>query len=730
MKKLTYTLAPFLLLFAVCLLCMTGCEKRETGDSETTTSQETVETACAHRYTTVTIEPTCTEPGKKERVCSQCGKTATLVLAAKGHSFYEAEVVYPTCTEDGRTTSACSACLESSTATVAALGHLHINGTCPRCGDTLPDTEPDFVGTPAVYRIYDIKSLGFVGNIEDYNDIVRFYTSLQGRLNKRAAKTGVYVYQMFDPTDEFWFSYLREEGKMLEGCAIADIRDMNALWETFGEAITASGIVLWDPSVPATSNVAATICSVEGYLPVRYDTDTDSLYAWLTAKGVPVKMNLVGMFTGKKGTKIADTDIDSSGSIKCDPYLWALEKYFDRCNPLMLAYVLDGASQVETNSVYQKAESVNPDYNQLYSHDYYVYNECFFFDLTCINTETPCDDPTQPIGTDYQTLIKILSTARKRAAGNMISLLGFPPWYMKYSTADDNGSMEPVALEWYFNATISAYNVYQEADAAHPSWMTNASVYCQYESTVEKYENSDPPAPLTYDSNVRYFTFFNGDYDSSAWLKLMVPTCFTQESRGELPMMWAFNPNLSDRVPMIFDYVYENKTDNDFFITGGSGAGYSMPYMLTDLDLWKSHNATYLEKFDMDIVGSIINGIPLTEREFKLYAEMGLKGAFFGNYDEQIVIYNDTMPFLKMGDVHPGAEGWLEGMYDALNGNGTNFAAFRTIRLYTDNIVGSIKEFEAYANAQNVGYTYQYVDMYTIFDLILQSGQGQKINGD
>jgi len=80
--------------------------------------------------------------------------------------------------------------------------------------------------------------------------------------------------------------------------------------------------------------------------------------------------------------------------------------------------------------------------------------------------------------------------------------------------------------------------------------------------------------------------------------------------------------------------------------------------------------------------------------------------------------------------VHPGAEGWLEGMYDALNGNGTNFAAFRTIRLYTDNIVGSIKEFEAYANAQNVGYTYQYVDMYTIFDLILQSGQGQKINGD
>ena len=598
--------------------------------------------------------------------------------------------------------------------------------TTDRPVDTEPDL-PDFEGTPTVYRIYDIQRITFRNNREDYNDIVRFYSSLQGRLNKRARKTGVYVYQMYDSTDEFWFSYLREEGKLLEGCEIIDIRDFYMLWDTFGEAIHKAGIVLWDPDVPSTSNVAATICSVEGYLPVRYDTDEDSLYSWLTEKGVPVKMSLVDMFTGELGTKIADTDIDSTGSIKCDPYLWAMEKYLDRCHPSMLAYVLDGASQVASNPIYQQAESTTPNVNQLYSHDYYIYQGCFFLDLTCTRSEAPCDDPTQKRGTDYNTLATILGAVSDRNNGKMCKLMGFPPWYMKYTTYRNQGSPEPVELEWNFTSVLSSFNFVKEADAAHPAWMTNASVYCQYRSTVEKHENNEPPAPRTVEENVRYFTVYIGDYDSSAWLKEMVPTCFNQSSLGELPLMWAFNPNLSDRVPMIFDYVYEHKTTNDYFITGDSGAGYVMPSYIADLSVWQEFNRPYLEKFDMDIVGFILDKKPMKQREFQAYAEMGIKGACYNNYSEHLVVYGGTTPFIRMHDVYPGTEGWLEGMYAVMTGNGTNFASFRTIRLYTDQIVNAIREFEAYANAQNDGYTYKYVDMYTLFDLILKSGQGQKM---
>jgi len=579
-----------------------------------------------------------------------------------------------------------------------------------------------------VYRIFDIRSIGSGGNDEDYNDIVRLHVSLQGKLNKQSDETGVYLYQMYDQTDEFWLSYIQTEGKLLANSETIDIRDFAALWDVFGKEIIASGIVVWDPNVPATSNVAATICSVDGFLPVRYDTDADSLYSWLVSHDVPVKLDLCGMFSGETGKTIADTDIPSTGSKKCDPYLWALERYFDRCNPSMIAYVLDGASQVASNPVYQNAGgATSPNFNQIYSHDYYIYNECFFFVLTCTSNEAPCDDPTQKLGTDYRTLIKILTAVNEKNEGKMAKLMGFPPWYMKYTTHLNNGSVEPVALEWNFTSLISEFSIAKEADAAHPSWMTNASVYCQYEPTVEKYVNNDPPAPQTYDPNVRYFTFYIGDYDSSAWLKHMVPDCFTQGTRGELPLMWAFNPNLSDRVPMIFDYVYENKTDLDYFITGDSGAGYVMPTFLPKLKVWTDYNKPYLEKFDMDIVGFIIDKSSLTLREFKAYSGMGIKGAFYNNYSEPLFIYGDTV-YMRMSDVAPDdGTAWLDHMYNTMQSNGTNFASFRTVRLYTDHIVKSIKTFLDYANSKNDGYTYKYVDMYTLFDLALQSGQGTRI---
>ena len=85
---------------------------------------------------------------------------------------------------------------------------------------------------------------------------------------------------------------------------------------------------------------------------------------------------------------------------------------------------------------------------------------------------------------------------------------------------------------------------------------------------------------------------------------------------------------------------------------------------------------------------------------------------------------------MRMYDIYPTDDGWQEVMYKWVNGNGTNFSAIRTIRLYTNQITEFIEEFIEYANAKNDGYTYQYVDMYTLFDLVLQSGQGDYVYGE
>ncbi len=620
------------------------------------------------------------------------------------------------------------------------LGYNAENQTYSKNNLSLPeklDLKSDFLYPATVYIVTDISNLGNGVKTDDYtfNDITRLIASFQGRMNKHAEENNYYIYLKHDSQDIFWLDYMSSDGKMLDNAPRIELGYWGIFWDTFGEKIREAGLVTWDPEVPATSNVAATVCSVEGYLPVRYSEDENSLYQWLIANGCEVKLDLVDKFTGT-GT-IPDTDLPSTGSIKNDPYIWAMEKYLDKCNSNMLAYVLDGASCIPENPIYQAALKVgikvNPEGNQLYSHDYYIYNECFFVDLTCIPDEAPCDDKEQPIGTDAKTLGMILQHFHDKNVGKMCKLMGFPPWYMKYTRFNDHGKTEEVQMEWKFVEFISQYNFLKEADAWSPSWMTNASVYCQYEMTTEKFENPKPEITEEYDENVRYFTIYVGDYDSSAWLKLEAPNYFESSQLGKYPMMWPFNPNLSDRVPMIFDYVYEKRTENDFFVTGDSGAGYVFPSSLPDMNAWIAYNEPYLEKFDLDIVGFIINGWDdLSLREYSAYAQLAPEGSFVNN-GPYLTVYNNETPFLMMsGVVHQESVQQLsyEWMYNWLNGSGTNFAAYRTVRTSLENNIKVAKGFMEYANARNDGYTYKYVDPYTLFEMIRQSGQGNIIWGD
>ena len=596
-------------------------------------------------------------------------------------------------------------------------------------GLTLPATlnyRGSFEYPTIVYQISDIQSIPGASGTPVYNDVVRFIASLQGRLNKNAAENGFYLYYMFDGTDNFWLNYISGEGKMFEGAIVKTISSWDQLWETFGSYIQELGIVAWDPDVPSTANVAGTICAVDGYLPVRFSSEKNSMYQWLRGHEVPVKENLYAMFDGIEGTTIADTDIPSCGSAKCDAYLWALEKYGDRCNSEMVAYTLDGASTVEGNPIYETAEGRSPNWNQLYSHDYLVMNGCFFFDLTCYDKEAPCDDPDQPIGTDTQTLHTILNFFCEKNNGKMGKLMGFPPWYMKYTTHKNHGTPVPTTLEWDFVEFISAYNFIKEADAAHPAWMTNGSVFTQYVSTA-KYENTESPYDEVFDKNVHYFTIYMGDYDSSAWLKQHIPGFFSDTTRGEIPLMWGFNPNLGDRVPMVFDYIYENLTPNDYIATGDSGAGYVIPAMLPDMDTWVDYNEPYMEHYDMDIVGFIINGSnKMTDREFSAYAKIAPIGSFHNDSGQKLVIWNDETVFMHlMNGIDPdNINEAAKTMYEYSSKTGNNFSAYRTVCKSPASIKNAINAFIAYAESQNSKYEYKCVDPYTLFDLVLQSGQG------
>lgn len=608
------------------------------------------------------------------------------------------------------------------------------------------DTSPDMsfkVSTSGLTpkTLYRVTHRVFEGMENLYEkDAARLICSLQGLINRDYETNGnILVYVINDHLDDFWLDYIMGEGKSFHHLALKDLNSFEEFLEIFREIICSCGMILWDENVPATANVAATVCGLEGYLPVKYDENDDSLYNQLKKAGVLEKQSLVGLF-GKDGS------IDmGSGSAKCDAYLWAMDKYFDRCSSRYIAYVLDGASCSRTSPCYNPQSPSNVFSNCIYNHDYYIARRCFFFDLTCYDKEAPIDDPNQRLGTDRETFIKILRRRYDRANGEIGQLLGFPPWWMKYTKDSGTGGVIATVLEWDCVCLGSAFNLAKEADAAHPCSMPNASAYCNYKSHVKEYRWPRPKERLKFDKNTKYFTIYGGDYDSAAWLRNHVCNFFSHENaRGSLPINWAFNPNLSERAPMVFDYVYENMTDNDFFVAGDSGAGYVIPYGLTaECDYrenppaifeWAEYSKPYYERFDYDITGFIINGNETVTNEIMAaFNRISPKGSFHNSLKRPLTVYNGT-PYLHLQNEVSGKPDRIEAslpvMYEYMSDymGKFNFSGYRTVCDSPDETKQLVERFIAYAKEHDPRFEYKYVDIHTFFDLVLQSGQGDIIN--
>jgi len=135
-------------------------------------------------------------------------------------------------------------------------------------------------------------------------DTMHLLASLQGLVNREAAR--LYLFYCADfgvDTDSFWFAWLRGEDGWLKGaetCALTDLEDaLGRFREDF------DGLVVYDPEVPATANVASTAAGCERLLPVRYDPGAGSLFTRLThTLRLPVKLWLLNpdgsaKFTGR-----------------------------------------------------------------------------------------------------------------------------------------------------------------------------------------------------------------------------------------------------------------------------------------------------------------------------------------------------------------------------------------------------------------------------------------------
>ena len=461
-------------------------------------------------------------------------------------------------------------------------------------------------------------------------DDVHAVATLQGVVNRDTPRLYVYfVMEGNNDIDGYWWNKYSRKGEWLYGRETQTYRTMEELFTAYASYI--EGVVVYDGNVPSTSNVASSVAGIENLVAIRYDDTPGSLYDRLVVHGpkLPVKRWLLNpdgtsMFTGKKGMEIPETSRLSTGSLKNDPYVWFIEKYMKtgKCNTEFAAYYIDQYWK-------QKPFAAVKNHHTLSNHDFFVSKRAFFFDLSPWGDEPATDDPSQPVGTDLQTLKEMLLLAyQQNKHEKMCYIGGFPSWAYKY-TMHASGIHDDVPTEWEFSRIISAYNAFKDADAISYGALANASFW-QHFPTKKKYTQDwishkelQKRGLLTADGKVNvagrnFIIFYVGDYDASAWISQRTPSIWDDPNRGKLPLMWCISPVLAERVPHIMHNFRTTATENDYFASADNGAGYIMPGMLQEprsvsglksgLSAWAKHCSKYYQKWGLTITGFVIDG--------------------------------------------------------------------------------------------------------------------------
>ena len=207
------------------------------------------------------------------------------------------------------------------------------------------------------YVYFDLEAFtnSLPSSTEEY-DYMKVAFALQGLINREKP----ILFYKYKPIDNFlyldtnidlvWESVLVNDGNILDGKTKITYTSFDQVIQLAKDLGVVNGAVLWDPKVPATSNVASTIAGVENLVPIRKDITNFSCYTDLIVnRGLfTVQRDLTGKFTGSGYLPDANLNAQSSGtassgSTKNDAYLWAKKYYLDtnKTNSSLMGYSRD-----------------------------------------------------------------------------------------------------------------------------------------------------------------------------------------------------------------------------------------------------------------------------------------------------------------------------------------------------------------------------------------------------
>ena len=466
-----------------------------------------------------------------------------------------------------------------------------------------------------------------------------------------------------------------------------------------------AGLVVWDPSTPATALVASTLAGKERLIPVTPSDFPGSLKGDLEKRGFQVRRDL---------TAIQPPVM--TGSRKCDWYRWVLDNLLAEGgsgDPGYLAYYVDGFAMDDGEGHWGSVGLVN--------HDLVISRGGYFLDLSMWDDEAPNDDPGQLLGSDYDTLNRFLDRLREQAGRRLIRGYGFSPWQYKYSDWRGHSKHATVDGEWRFVKLFSRRNiVIAESDAAAMVDCPNGSFWRHFAPDGEAALNDERNAARTpLKPGTKTICWLMGDYDSSAWMTHWLPTLWNDPARGQVPLAWMMNPVCFERAPHILQVLRAGRSPMDHFVAY-EGLGYIDPNESRDLETLGQVSREQFAKYNLSIIGYMINPpsmwiTPEAVRVYRRFAPDGM--GFCGPWFKPRMDLSGVTPLVQsvyLSDFHETDAAKVANILRENADQAGDFLLVRAIQVspsFVADVMGRL-------NAD--GERFQAVDPYTFFGAVRQ----------
>jgi len=490
--------------------------------------------------------------------------------------------------------------------------------------------------------------------------------SLQGLVNRSGAILFFDYGNYDDPstrktnsvqmTEENWFGKYRQYLKRNDLDNLAYYRneygfDPNQL-SNLNQAIKKyqkhlNGLVIWDPNLIDTINLALIMAGLNNLLVVH--PDQQSQIADLT--GLPVIEDLRGRFTDRISL-----------------YVWAYEHLFDQCTPGKVAHY---------EPAWERAEFT----------DFIVQNRLFTFCLSSYQ-----GGGLRTLGQKLLLLLiggplglrNILFNTRLDHIFRTIAL-----WFLKQGAPETRlGFRIQRAVEKRPYPTIFGWHSDRDDELAFmlaisanglrlaPTFLaSNYSFHSQLPPKVPFKQHYHKDSKVLLEEKT-YLTFTLSDGDQLTLMNTAEVGNWRRPEHGQVPFNWEVQPLLAEIAPALLGYYYRNLTDHDMLVAGPSGAGYVIPPLVPDLPKYLAESAHYCDAADIRITTSYTSNPP--GRVLRNHARapgnfLGFIAGYF-HLNQTPMTMADERPFVSYSWPHVSQIGWnadqvLEGVRKLIEAN-------------------------------------------------------------